>query len=230
MITNVEAVFFDLDDTLWAVAPVILRAERKIYAYLQEHFPRLTDAMDLEAIRKTRSQVYASRPDLAHDLTTSRRLAFESMLSDFDYDPQAAVALTDLFLDYRNRVALYPDVIPALERLRHHFKLVVVTNGNADIERVGIGEFFSAQIRAEEAGCRKPLAGIFELACSTINVEPSSVIHVGDHPIDDIQGAIGAGIRSIWMNRQGEPWVQAHHPDAEVADLTGLVALLRQAN
>jgi putative hydrolase of the HAD superfamily len=71
VITNVEAVFFDLDDTLWAVAPVILRAERKIYAHLQEHFPRLTDAMDLEAIRKTRSQIYASRPDLAHDLTTS---------------------------------------------------------------------------------------------------------------------------------------------------------------
>ena len=141
MITNVEAVFFDLDDTLWAVAPVIHRAERKIYTYLQEHFPRLTDAMDLEEIRKVRSQVYASRPDLAHDLTTSRRLAFESLLSDFDYDPQAAVALTDLFLDYRNRVALYSDVIPALERLRNHFKLVVVTNGNADIERVGIGEF-----------------------------------------------------------------------------------------
>ena len=50
MITNVEAVFFDLDDTLWAVTPVILRAERKIYAYLQENFPRLTDAMDLEEI------------------------------------------------------------------------------------------------------------------------------------------------------------------------------------
>ncbi len=230
MITNVEAVFFDLDDTLWAVAPVILRAERKIYAHLQEHFPRLTDAMDPEAIRKTRSQVYASRPDLAHDLTTSRRLAFESMLSDFDYDPQAAVTLTDLFLDYRNRVALYSDVIPALEHLRNHFKLVVVTNGNADIERVGIGEYFSAQVRAEEAGCRKPVADIFKLACSTINVEASSVVHVGDHPIDDVQGAIGAGIRSIWINRQGEPWTEAHHPDAEVADLAGLVRLLHHAN
>ena len=95
---------------------------------------------------------------------------------------------------------------------------------------MGIGEYFSAQVRAEEAGCRKPVADIFRLACRTIDVEPSSVVHVGDHPIDDIQGAIGAGIRSIWMNRQGVPWVQAHHPDAEVADLTGLVALLRQAN
>ena len=95
---------------------------------------------------------------------------------------------------------------------------------------MGIGGYFSAQVRAEEAGCRKPVADFFKLACSTIDVEPSSVVHVGDHPIDDIQGAIGAGIRSVWINRHGETWTEAHHPDAEVADLAGLVTLLRQAN
>ncbi|GIT47391.1 MAG: hypothetical protein Ct9H300mP13_1870 [Gammaproteobacteria bacterium] len=117
MIPNVEAVFFDLDDTLWAVPGHSSCGTEDLRLSTGEIFPRLTDAMDLEAIRKVRSQVYASRPDLAHDLTTSRRLAFESLLSDFDYDPQAAVTLTDLFLDYRNRVALYPDGVPALERL-----------------------------------------------------------------------------------------------------------------
>ena len=226
MISGIEAVFFDLDDTLWEVGPVIERAEQRIYEHLAAHFPRITQALDITAVRNFRNEAYAARPDLVHNLTASRQLAFEKLLADFDYDPANALALTEIFLDYRNRVALYPDVMPALAGLRSMFKLVVVTNGNADIARVGIDEMFAAQVRAEEAGCKKPARRIFQLACDAVGVVPASVVHVGDHPVDDVQGAIEAGIRSIWVNRRDQHWRETYQPDAEVSDLTGLVRVL----
>ena len=45
MISDIEAVFFDLDDTLWEVGPVIERAEQRIYEHLAAHFPRITQAV-----------------------------------------------------------------------------------------------------------------------------------------------------------------------------------------
>jgi putative hydrolase of the HAD superfamily len=56
----------------------------------------------------------------------------------------------------RNDVELYPDVMPGLELLAGDFVLVAVTNGNANLETIGIRHLFHDVVAAAEAGCSKP--------------------------------------------------------------------------
>jgi phosphoglycolate phosphatase-like HAD superfamily hydrolase len=50
----VRAIAFDLDNTLWAVEPVLLRAEARVYAWLEQHCPRITANLTLEDMRRAR--------------------------------------------------------------------------------------------------------------------------------------------------------------------------------
>jgi hypothetical protein len=62
----------DLDDTLWPSGPTIERAETSLYAWLEQTAPRLTRACDREAMRLHRSELMASRPDIAHNWMNRR--------------------------------------------------------------------------------------------------------------------------------------------------------------
>jgi putative hydrolase of the HAD superfamily len=110
--------------------------------------------------------------------------------------------------------------------------VLALTNGNADLARIGIDDHFAGCIAAREAGHAKPDAPIFHAACARLRLAPHEVLHVGDDPELDIAGARGAGLRSCWINRRGESWAahQAppHHaftPQVPLADRLGAPAL-----
>ncbi|MDP6947641.1 MAG: HAD-IA family hydrolase [Arenicellales bacterium] len=227
---HIRAVSLDLDDTLWSIWPVIRRAEAELYRHMSECFPRITRHYDADDLRRVREEVYHSRPDIAHDLTESRRMSFEVLLSEHGYDTQASHDLIERFLDLRHQVELYPDVVPALERINTRFEVVALSNGNADVARLGIGCFFKAQISASEAGVKKPAREIFHLACATLETEPDAVLHVGDHPLEDVIGAQQAGLTAVWMNRSGDAWSHEQQPHLQVSDLAELAVLLIPEN
>jgi len=53
------------------------------------------------------------------------------------------------------------------------------------------------------------------------------VVHVGDDPEADIQGARGAGLRAVWLNRQGTPWpASTAAPELHIRSLGELDAVL----
>ena len=81
---------FDLDDTLWAIWPVIDRAEAVLHEHICEQFPRIGAAHDVGDLRLKRNEIHQRRPDLAHDLTELRRVSFESLLQRYGYDPAAS--------------------------------------------------------------------------------------------------------------------------------------------
>ena len=223
-----RAISFDLDDTLWAIWPVIDRAEAVLHEYICESFPRIGESHDVGDLRLQRNEIHQQRPDLAHDLTELRRVSFESLLQRYGYDPEASHDLIARFLDLRHDVTLYPDVVPALSWLSERFTLIAVSNGNADISRLGIARFFQGQISARAAGVKKPDPVIFGKACELLAAKPAEVLHVGDHPVEDVIGAQQAGLRGAWVNRKGETWSHETAPHAVVEDLAQLVDLLDQ--
>jgi len=225
---SLRAISFDLDDTLWSIWPVIDRAEAALHEHICETFPRIGASHDAGDLRLQRNEIYQQRPDLAHDLTELRRVSFESLLERYGYDPAASHDLIARFLDLRHDVTLYPDVVPALSRLSERFKLVAVSNGNADISRLGIARFFQGQISARVAGVKKPDPVIFGMACELLAAKPSEVLHVGDHPVEDVIGAQQAGLKGAWVNRNGDSWSHETTPHAVVEDLAQLVDLLDQ--
>src|SRR5690606_2997081 len=106
-----KALTLDLDDTLWPVWPTIERAERRVPAFLAEHAPRAAAKYDPVGLRKLRFEVERMRPDLAHDLSGLRRESLRYALVDAGEDGALAEVAFEIFLEERNRVELFADVL-----------------------------------------------------------------------------------------------------------------------
>jgi FMN hydrolase / 5-amino-6-(5-phospho-D-ribitylamino)uracil phosphatase len=219
----IRALTLDLDDTLWAIAPVIEVAERALDAYLLQHCPAVAERYPLEAMRRLRERVAAEHPHLAHDFTAQRKLSLAIALTEGGADAGRAEAAIEAFSAARNQVELYPDVAPALPRLRQDRRLAALTNGNADLGLIGLAAHFEFTLGAREHGEAKPAASIFLAACARLDCHPGDVLHVGDDPWMDVGGAAAAGMPSCWINRSGMRWPrELPRPDLEVTDLAAL--------
>ena len=218
---------FDLDGTLWSCDDVIKRAEGALYAWLQRHYPRITEAYDREAMRVVRRDLANRRPELAADVTALRRVSLEWHAERAGYDPALGQAGVAVFLAERRQVAPYADVRPALERLARHFPLVALTNGNADVGQSGLGDLFDHSLTAADVGAAKPDPALFRAACRALGVQPWDMVHIGDDPIRDIHAAHAFGSRTVWVNRDGADWPEgarrAHHEVTSLAELVGVL-------
>ncbi len=223
---SVRAITLDLDDTLWAIGPVIVQAEKRVYERLAANCPAVANTYSMDDLREVRVQVERGFPELKHDLTALRKLTLERVLQECGYDTSHVEPLFEEFMRARNDVALFPDVIPSLQRLSTRFPLVSISNGNADLDRIGLRHFFTASVSAREVGCAKPHPKVFLAACEQAGHPPENVIHIGDHPHQDILGAADVGMKTIWVNREGQTWDHEHQPDAEVRSLSGAMELL----
>jgi putative hydrolase of the HAD superfamily len=66
------------------------------------------------------------------------------------------------------------------------------------IEALGIAPYFTAILASEREGLKKPDARLFHMAAQRLGVAPPEAVFVGDHPLVDIAGARGAGLKAIW--------------------------------
>ncbi|RKZ35300.1 MAG: HAD family hydrolase [Gammaproteobacteria bacterium] len=221
---------FDLDDTLWACAPVIERAERASFDWLTEHYPRIAQRYGLQTLLQRRQGFFLRHPDLHHDITRLRKKWLAALGEEFDYGSELVEPAFQVFWRERNRVELFEDVRDTLDTLQGRYRLGAITNGNADVHYIGIGHYFDFVITAAGAGAGKPDKAIFEAALKAAlkaaNAEAQDVVHVGDDPKRDIAGAQAAGLKTIWVNAGGTDWVDEKAPDGEIRALKELPTLL----
>jgi len=207
---------FDLDDTLWPVGPVIAAAEDALLEWLRTQHPDAVSAHDSESLRALRAAVNARYPERGHDLTFLRHRALKDLFLAAGRTDALAQARADegleVFFAERNRVQFYPDVRPALTRLRSRYRLFAVSNGNADLARCGIADLFDGHITAGAAGAAKPDARIFAALVQKAQVDASQVLHIGDDPLADVVGATRAGMQAIWLNREARRWPESVAP------------------
>src|SRR3546814_8941016 len=140
-------------------------------------------------MRDLRERVSSDNPQLAHDLGALRRLTMEQALRESGSDPALADAAYDAFYEARNQVECYPDAVDALARIAARVPVAAVTNGNADLDRIGLGHHFHFNLGPREHGAAKPEASIFHAACARLQCAPGEVLHVGDHIEMDVLGA-----------------------------------------
>ncbi len=224
---RVRAITLDLDDTLWPIWPTIARAEAALAAWLLEHAPATAAKWgDPVALREVRNQMHTLRPELANDLSALRRESIRLVLQREGDDPALAEAAFEVFFAERQRVELFEDALPALEWLASRYPVVALSNGNADVHRVGLGQHFRGSLSAHVFGVGKPDARIFHAAAAAAGVPSEAVLHVGDDAHLDAVGALGAGMQVAWLNRGGHAWDHAPlQPHTTVPDL---MALCRQ--
>jgi putative hydrolase of the HAD superfamily len=209
----------------------MLRAERQLDAWLRTHCPRTAAAYPVDAMRALRNRIAEENPHLAHDFTAQRRLSLRAALLPHGYRDDHVDAAFDAFYAERNRVECYIDTLPALERLGACYPLAAITNGNADLDTIGLAPLFRFSLHASKFGTAKPAADIFHAACEKLGLAPEEVLHVGDDPELDVIGAHRAGLRSVWIHRGTASWCEASrqsdiHPDLTVRDLAELADAL----
>ena len=227
-LARVRAISLDLDDTLWPVLPTIERAEKVLHEWLVERAPMSAALFSSpQAQQEIRDHMKANRPELKHDLSALRRESIRLALYRADENPLLADEAFEVFFAERQRVTLFEDALPALEFLSARFPLVCISNGNADVGRVGLGSFFRAAISAREFGIGKPDARIFHAAAGSLNLTVGQVLHVGDDATLDALGALNAGMQAAWMNRGDQLWPHQAEPHLTLASLDELCALFK---
>lgn len=223
-LSRIQAITLDLDDTLWPVWPTIERAEAVLQDWLARHAPGAGALSAQPEVKKAvRAEINARHADRAHDLSFLRLEAIRALLLQAGEPGELAEAAFEVFIAERQRVQLFDDALPALAFWSARLPVVALSNGNADVHRVGIGQHFRASVSAREMGIAKPDVRIFEAAARVAGVQPHQVLHVGDDAHLDAVGALAAGMQVAWVNREGHAWSHGDsRPHLEVRDLHAL--------
>jgi len=217
----------DLDDTLWPCTPVIRQAEETHWAWLAPRAPRLAAAHDLATLRAHRIAFAKAHPEVAHDITALRTAALADALAEQGEKPSLAEEAVAVFVAARQQVEPYPDVAAALSRWRERYRLVAVSNGNADVEQTPLRGLFHRALNAATVGAMRPDPALFHAALDWAGVTPTAALHIGDDPTNDVAAARALGLRTAWVNRSGRDYPDGlPRADVEVRDLTELAVWL----
>jgi putative hydrolase of the HAD superfamily len=225
----IRAICFDLDNTLWDVWPVIVRAERAMHEFLVERYPKTVANLTVEALREVRQEVAAEFPQMQHDFTFLRKQSLRKLAAVHAYPDCLVDEAFDVFICARNEVTLYEEVLPALEALRTRFRLFTASNGNADLAKIGIAHLFERSVAARDVGALKPDPAIFHRSIEGTDLAIDEVLYVGDDPIMDVVGSRAAGMHPVWINRDESQWPADLEPARHsIRSLTELVEITNQ--
>lgn len=223
----IRCVTFDLDDTLWAVDPVIRAANHSLWQWLEQHAPLFTAChtlADLAEGSSLRRELLARMPQIAHSVSLIRLQLLEQGCRNAGYRAEQARRLAEqafaVFMHARHQVELFEHAQAMLETLRQQGYIIgALSNGNADVGRTLVGHLFDFQYNADAVGQAKPHPRMFEQALQHTGLRPEQVVHVGDHPVNDVQAARALGLWTIWVNLPGQQWPQPARADARVDSL-----------
>ena len=228
---TIKALIFDLDDTLWPVAPVIQQAEATLHAWIAQQLPALASTYSIDALRERRQALVKTDARFSYDLWALRHTLLKQVFAEHDASPDLADQAMQVFAHARNQVTFFADVMPAISVLKDSYQLGSISNGFADIEAIGLGEHFSVSLAAHTFGCAKPDPRIFLAMLEHLQLAPSEVMYLGDDLRLDVAGAQQVGMRATWVNRRGITLAETEHadvqPDFIVKDLQ---ELLRELN
>jgi FMN hydrolase / 5-amino-6-(5-phospho-D-ribitylamino)uracil phosphatase len=222
----IRVITFDLDNTLWDVEPALLKAEETQQAWLRAHRPGSVEGYDHEQLWRFKQSVWRRHPQLLHHVSDMRRQMLYELQIAAGYGEEEARSGAEqafaAFLEERHKVVLYEEALGVLRSLSRRYTLGALTNGNADIFKTDAGEYFDFAFLAEEIGMSKPHPDMFHAALQQAGVAPAQIVHVGDNPEHDIQGARAVGMRTVWMNARGMEWPGGEKADREIDNLLQL--------
>ncbi|KAI9919596.1 hypothetical protein PsorP6_017714 [Peronosclerospora sorghi] len=220
---TVRGLTFDLDDTLWCGKTVMKNANAAFHAFLAQATPPLADQFPPAKFDALLVAFQRAMPEKAHDYTFLRQytlrhcvsLCGAEKLNLLDHMQLEAFvdAAFQAFLVARSQPELFHGVEGLFQALVAHLKRVrddngpflgCITNGNCNLNN--LPTFFQDHmdfvVSAELVGTAKPNRAIFDAAVANFPAihNRQQLVHVGDHYECDVEGAKGAGLRTIWVN------------------------------
>ena len=150
-------------------------------------------------------------------------------------DPDLGVAMWEAY--YRERTSrhnMIPGAVDVLKQLRERFRIIMLTNGVPGVQRekinkAGIEGLFDAIVISGEVGIGKPDPRIFERALSLAGASRNEALMVGDSPKRDIQGAVNAGIATVYADYDGHYTLDGITPDYTIHTINELPDVIARA-
>jgi FMN hydrolase / 5-amino-6-(5-phospho-D-ribitylamino)uracil phosphatase len=199
----ISVLSFDLDDTLYDNKPVIAAAEQAMLAALARHTAKAANT-DSTFWWQHRIELARSNPAIRHDIGRWRLLGIETGLISLGLPRAEAGEIAErvfaAFLAERTRIILQPEIIQLLMALAQRYTLIAITNGNARVDKMGVGELFAFSLQAGPDGRMKPYPDMFTNAAQQLNLNPEQILHIGDSYRADVLGALAAGYQTAWLD------------------------------
>lgn len=228
-----KALSFDLDDTLYDNHPYMVIANQKLAQFMVQYVPNNAPLSDTFWSTHKR-RVVKQMPVLKHDVGMLRRLTLQSGLTELGLQGEklnrAVSASFDYFYQVRSEFHVSDEVKNTLAELAKRVPLVAITNGNVDIEKIGLKDYFDECFHASAAQFSKPHGAMFEKAAEFLQLKPNQILHIGDNLINDVLGAKKAGLQSAWLAVNRDMQLKAEKmnvlPDVQLERLSELLHLV----
>ena len=244
-LSQIKAISFDLDDTLYNNRPVMQAIEKKMVAYFTERFasllPKLKQNFNRHFWVPYRVQAINNQPDITHDVVKIRfetyRLGLLAHNISAEVAEQEAQAGLDYFILLRSDFLVPQASHNLLTSLSKVFPLVAISNGNVDTKALGIDHYFqhiyhagfqynSDDKESEYLLKQKPATDMFDLVCQQLAIQPAELLHVGDCGYADIHGALEAGCQTAYLPQYGVGKSLKQIPHIELREVSDLSQLL----
>jgi len=197
MTGQVEAVLFDLDDTLCEYH----RGGGEVLALAFEDVG-IEPFFSVEDYHARYADFVADSEDI-RDL---RAACFAAIARDRGHDPAVGRAVADAFSSERDHraVSAFPGAHEAIETLGEDHHVGLVTNGDPWMQRqklegVGLADAFEVIVHGGYDTTPKPEPDPFDAALGDLGVQPGRAVHVGNSLHSDVPGAKAAGVRAVWF-------------------------------
>lgn len=219
---NIDAISFDLDDTL-------VRYERTPGEVLQICF----DTLGIEPIFAV--EEYYSRYDefaeTCDSMAELRAECFAALATEHGHEPQLGRDVAAVFSEERDQsnVELLSGVDRLLDALATEYRVGIVTNGTRDaqqqkIEAVSLDQWVETVVVAGHDTPPKPRPEPFDRLVQSLDATPATTVHVGDSLETDVAGATAGGLASVWLSEETDS--RGFEPTARVESPAGLWPLL----
>jgi HAD superfamily hydrolase (TIGR01509 family) len=243
-LARVRAIFFDLDGTLLNHELGIRTAVSRTCTALSKRYQQIISNQLEKVYLNVAKRIwfnYGSVPRASGSQVSSvKEIRWEIWGKALQaYGLSSKEILTEAVGIYaKERKGTYfafPETMQVIKALKCDHSLGVITNGPGDVQRekltvTGISLYMDVSLSSGDFGIGKPDPRIFLRALELIKVSHEEAIFVGDSIKDDVLGAKGVGMYTIWINRmQSNRLPDLSALDIEIEDLRELLPLLEVA-
>lgn len=229
---TIKSISFDLDDTLWPLMPNIVEAEKTTNEWIKENFPGTAALLGKQDVIEIRDKLIKEDPNLMNQISELRKLMFYELNIRAGYGKEESKKMAEeafeIYFKGRNAVTFYEGAIETLELLKNDYSLGVVTNGNADLQVIGIDNLFDYIFSAADLNAHKPDPVMFEAVINRTGLRAEEICHIGDHPINDVKASLDFGMTPIWFNYEKASFPLEGIEVAEFSDWNSLPDLIKK--
>lgn len=196
---TIQAVLFDLDNTILDRTKTFGKFTDLFLRMYMNHVGSTQNLFDLIVERdrdgyKDKTELFS---ELLEQLPWKNKPSLDELLDFYRKEYVRCAVLMDRAKE-------------VIDHVRSKYRIGLITNGKTSIQygkidQLGIRGDFDVILVSEEAGVKKPDPGIFRMALDKLELLPEQCVFVGDHPINDVEGAARAGMAAIWL-KVNQPW------------------------